>query len=128
MSRTAQEEIETILSTMTEIVGEYGKDYVYEKRWNPEAIGIGCRYVCNDAPDCLIGKLMIRAGWATIEELKSVEGSRPDWDNKVWPRLTAPARDVLLAAQAAQDGGKTWGQALDRARAEAKIRLSSLQS
>ena len=129
MIRTAQEEIETILTTMTEIVNEYGRDYVYEKRWNPESRGgNGCHYVYNDEPDCLIGKVMIRAGWATIDELKSIEGSRPNKDNKVWPRLTWPARGILLAAQAAQDSGRTWGKALDKARFSTKIQLESLQS
>lgn len=103
------------LDTLREVVAEYGEDYVYDRRVNTGNGPLGgesCFYVRDNKPSCLVGHVLNRRGVA-INTLKEREGSGPDI---FAPRfLTHEAADVLTAAQEKQDGGRTWGSALQAA-------------
>jgi hypothetical protein len=119
------------LSTIREIVSEFGEDYVYER------VASGCRYVSNGAPSCIVGHALIRWGvnpdlvnsWDTDQALVEVNGEmtfRPDGkyaSQFAWDALRGLRRDghleitdeavaFLDAVQWEQDHGTPWGEAL----------------
>lgn len=113
----------TTLRILSEIVAEFGPDYIYDTE-----VSGGCLYrTCsagitsseyrtypelpNDifTPSCLIGHLAFRAGFLN----RLHEGAVTDHGNPVF--FTATALGAVSAAQMAQDGGHSWGEALANA-------------
>jgi hypothetical protein len=110
-------------------VAEGREDYVYDSN-------IGCDYVRDGAPSCLVGQALHRAG-VPVERFAPVEGDAPHSVGVVLERneLDEPVRRgtfaealgvemddgavrVLSEAQAHQDSGVPWGKAIDVAVAE----------
>jgi len=118
------------IDDLEDIVNEYGHDYIYEavSREDNSFNFTSCWYVKDDQPDCLIAKFLFRRGW-TIEELKSCERMNVHAASQRFPdRLTRDEVSILMAAQQAQDNGKTWGVALDKAKLEAFYLIRQLHS
>lgn len=97
------------------VVAEHGTDTVYMTR---NGVGQLCRYVYDGCPDCLVGRALALAG-VTVDELAEMDCAYPDGPNGINSvrlparlHLTRRAREVFAAAQAKQDGGYTWGEAL----------------
>jgi hypothetical protein len=92
---------------------EENEGFIYE-RPVPEG---ECRYVhfdldddgnrINERPGCLVGQILSRAG-VPLSELELSEGRSAG----VLPFFDAGAKNIMDLAQAVQDGGDTWGQAL----------------
>ena len=113
------------LELMAEAVGYMGADYVYP----PGVDGAGCRYVHGDedesgepTPSCIVGHALYLAGLeipkiAELDQVGTIAAA-----SYLVPALTGPAVRVLRAAQDRQDGGATWGKALEAAKVEAAAR------
>jgi hypothetical protein len=134
MTITIREEIEKYLTAMTEIVTEYGSDYVYVRPTHDGGYNGGCRYEWADEPSCLIGKVLFKLG-ASLEMLRRLDadcGSIINLQSGGYSDLLAELgivhRDttvrVLQAAQTVQDSNGTWGQALEDAKEVAESILS----
>lgn len=102
---------------MTEVVAEFGPDYVYQYRTNPEKRE--CYYLNaeDNGPDCLIAQVLWRLGW-TVADLDSlnnhaiVSGYVPT-SGSPRARLSYQLTQCLQAAQTEQDRGAAWGKALE---------------
>jgi hypothetical protein len=106
------------LALLREVIAEKGEDYVYPQ-FEPEAAGdlgavMECFYVRDDAPSCIVGRVLHRAG-VTLDELRAVEGWTPV-DLEHAPQFTRWADDMALEllheVQNEQDAGRSWGEAL----------------
>lgn len=111
---TAQQALELL----EKAVATRGEDYVYPKRpsINNDPTPT-CLYAYQGKPDCLIGVALSIAGW-TIEELVALEDHGVRYAPALAANVSDAARLVFQAAQNVQDGGSTWGAALDNARDE----------
>ncbi|PSL04165.1 hypothetical protein CLV30_106170 [Haloactinopolyspora alba] len=109
---------------LLEEVVEGNEGYVYEDEDGVPADSTMCHYVHRteggSAPGCIVGHALHRAG-VPISNLLEIEGSTIGTEQaaRVGVALEGRAVDVLSAAQAAQDVGETWGEALEHARAVA---------
>jgi hypothetical protein len=102
-------------------VAAEGDSYVYPQREAIEDLGDGteyqsarCDYVRDERPSCLVGRALHAYG-VSIEQLKSIEGtSIGAFGQQFTPVSWLPhsVAGLLYAAQNAQDGGQTWGEAL----------------
>jgi hypothetical protein len=92
-----------VAEAITKAVAEAGSDYVYP----PSAVGGDCLYV-DDTPmgGCIVGATARLLGFNDFAEFDS-PGAQ-DWAEELSPF----AVDALTAAQAVQDGGQPWGDAL----------------
>jgi hypothetical protein len=110
---------EDVLRVMTEVVDEYGHDYVYVY----ENAGIGCAYIKDGQPSCLIGHVLVRLGvevsYLTERNSARIESHLFDSHETDHP-WTPEAGSVMEAAQLLQDMGETWGEALAAARRRAE--------
>lgn len=108
------------LKGLKALVEEYGEDFVYQR--NDVGDGLGCSYVHDNEPSCMIGKFLAAVGvplerlaladrfggspaYALLESLKS-EGVLS---------VEYGVGTLLNAAQRGQDAGATWKQAYDSA-------------
>lgn len=112
---------DTAIELLERAVQDRGADFVYRKH---DEYNTACKYEKNDAPSCLVGVVLAMAG-ATIWELKRMDqadepGMDLHWQGLLPVEATNQAIDILSAAQLAQDVGHTWGEALLRARAQAR--------
>jgi hypothetical protein len=115
-NRSIITQIETAMRHMRDIVKEVGRDYVYPR--NERGM---CFYVYRGLPDCLIGRVLNRMGML-VSELSQFEGTGAStfasgqYHPTLFPFVIYPQTwGVLAAAQKRQDGGLTWGEALDEA-------------
>lgn len=110
------EQLLQVLDVMAEVVRDHGPDHVYGKERRKDRMPT-CYYANADrtGPACLVGHVMWRFGW-TITDLESVEHSGVDCRWGRFRELDGEVTTVLAVAQTAQDGGKTWGEALREAR------------
>jgi hypothetical protein len=125
-----EEQKSRTLDLLTEIVTEYGTDYVYQQLpYDDDHGGTYCAYVESGPeglrPSCLVGHFFVRLG-VSLDRLNfhANEPVHPDGmptAEKVATDLNVcdDAAKILQAAQEEQDIGKTWGVALNRARARA---------
>lgn len=99
-----------------QVVDEFGADHVYQDREDG-----GCFYVRDGGPDCLVAHVLTRAG-VPLAELAALDnldghgegGAGVRANRAVFERWAEPAAvDLLADAQDQQDGGATWGHALD---------------
>jgi hypothetical protein len=106
------------LALLREVIAEKGEDYVYPKL-EPEAAGdrgavMECFYVRDDAPSCIVGHVLHRAG-VSLDDLRAVEGWTPG-DVEQAPPFTLwadeMALELLYEVQNEQDAGRSWGEAL----------------
>ena len=108
------------LELLQEVIAEFGEDYVYPQ-FEPEAAGdrgavMECFYVRDDAPSCIVGHVLYRAG-VTLDELRAVEGWTPVDQQApqfgIWADILACG--LLADVQDEQDSGRSWGEALAEA-------------
>lgn len=85
-------------------------DFVYEP---PGGMDEDCKYVHDGAPSCLVGHVMSRLGFPLVEFAR-FEGQSPGQID-VALSISSRAADVLDIAQARQDVGESWGDALTAA-------------
>lgn len=104
------------LELLTDVV-EGNEDFRYEHVIDPDN-GSNCVYQVNGEPSCLVGHALVRAGVPMSflvrmdEEVAAAEVMDAYLDDSVTPG----ALKVFGAAQIRQDGGQTWGEALEYAR------------
>lgn len=112
------------VEVLAAIVDEFGEDYRYV---NPDGVaaasGVECMYVHGDKPGCIAGHALHRLG-VPLDAMKRIESETVCWTNMeaIGIRITdleenyEDETNPLYAAQAAQDRGETWGEALSAAR------------
>lgn len=111
----------TVLELLCEVVAEKGEDYVYR----PPNGRDECVYVHNGECSCLVARVLHKLG-VSIEDLARLDtASEGGGAVAVWQAIevglipgltfTPEAREALMSAQFAQDGFKTWGEALQAA-------------
>jgi len=115
------------LAIVTELlhraVEEKGAGYVYPRSTDFET---RCLYVENGAPSCIVGHVLVEAGLPVevVAMLDTFNGN--GWGGGVGAgrlaelpfkryNISLPAASVLAIAQAEQDAGATWGEAVARA-------------
>lgn len=110
---------ETAIRMLEEQVAGH-EDFVYSPPTKNSLDEPICLYVHDDTPSCLVGRVLHAAG-VTLEELAVLDeqalsaialGLEPFSSVEV----TVSGASVLANAQRAQDGGETWGAALEQAR------------
>ena len=125
-----EEQKSRTLDLLTEIVTEYGTDYVYQQLpHGDEDVSTYCAYVESGPeglrPSCLVGHFFVRLG-VPLDQL-NFQPNGPTYEESM-PTAERVATDlnvcddaakILQAAQEEQDTGKTWGVALNRARTRA---------
>lgn len=110
---------QSVVDGLSAIVAECGEDFVYPSR------GGECVYVYNGKPDCIVGRFLASVG-VPVERLAKAD--TVDLDGSIaagdlLERLQQEgiasadrfARNILQVVQVKQDGGHTWGEALDMA-------------
>jgi hypothetical protein len=107
-----------VLDLLTKIVSEQGEDFIYQPL--PGTDG-QCQYVHGDQPRCLVGHVLFRLGVPldALRELDDGTGANIGVVDLAWALnldMPAEAQNALSAAQDRQDGGETWGVALQAAR------------
>lgn len=101
---------------LAEVVAEKGGDYVYPRANMSDSDGNSalCVYFEPDgSPSCIVGHLLARKGitLSTLGDDSNQVGVSSLVDDGILAcdKITA---DALYEAQASQDGGDTWGEAL----------------
>lgn len=105
----------TALRLLREVVAER-PDYIYA---HPSR---ACVHVYKGQPSCIAGHVLVRAGFdpATIEAKVDQYGNGAQVFADVFKgQVTENAVRILRAAQIVQDGGQTWGDALEAAESTA---------
>lgn len=135
------------LSTIREIVSEFGEDYVYER------VNDGCRYVSNGVPSCIVGHALVRWGvdpdlinsWDADQRPMEVNGEMTYKQdgiyaaNFAWDALRGLRQDghleitdeaivFLDAVQWEQDHGTPWGEAMEIGRDKTKDRAFNAEN
>jgi hypothetical protein len=102
---------ERALHLLREVVAER-PDYVYRP---PD--DRGCCYIdrVTDEPSCLIGHVLVRAGWTPSELRRANRSSVDDLPPALRRDISEEAACLLAEAQAVQDTKGTWAQALAEA-------------
>ncbi len=115
------------LELLAEAVEAKGEDYVY-----PRGDFDGCSYVRDDQPSCLVGHALFRAGLG-VDVLRALDvGDYGDSDSAIGEvckvsadlfgfAVTDAAERALRVAQASQDCGVPWGEALEAAKKAAGV-------
>lgn len=88
-----------------------------------KAMGLPCKYVLDGVPSCIVGQALFALG-VPIKVLQEMDFVSDPMFAEDGGRVlsghgytfTGGARDMLVLAQEEQDGGRTWGVALDVAR------------
>jgi hypothetical protein len=104
------------------IVEEFGADYVDPNAATPGGVAPqSCIYADQDAPRCIVGQFLGRAGVA-VPKIAALDGGIDelvDHSSGEFPvSLTEKAYELLLEAQKSQDVGSAWGEALASATAD----------
>lgn len=111
------------IEMLEQAVQERGEDYVYPDEWKYQ--GLLCQYVIGDGtPGCIVGTALINNGVISETQADDLRNSPNNHSGIVsmlgWlgikDRFDFRAINVLGEAQSAQDNGKTWGEALERAK------------
>jgi hypothetical protein len=113
-------DIRKVLRTLSEVVQEFGEDYVYNRTCSNKFY---CKYVTEAGePDCIAAQVLTRLGVSTAylaaRELKGCNEA-VFFDNGV---VGKEALNVLREAQMMQDIRNSWGKARDSAFAYARDR------
>jgi hypothetical protein len=113
------------LELLREVVAEYGKGYVYDRRPGETH---ACVYIRDGQPSCLIAIALFRSGRFLIEDLARLDDEDGDVVNagairdccegRFVDRITDDAVLILNTAQARQDSKEPWGNALASAENE----------
>lgn len=108
------------LELLEEVVTEHGSETVYQKAITAWTNGTErCVYTVDDgSPSCLVGHVLVRAGITAerIDEMGINEGTSARNLYLHFDGIERDASKVLQAAQAVQDQGRPWGEALEAAR------------
>ena len=131
-------DVDTVISLLERAVSERGADFNYGE-WvgielSPDSAGEGCQYVhyvdsdgeveeepttrSKAVPGCIAGFALHLHG-VKLSDLRELEGNQAHDAARNVTYLSDDARQVLQSAQAAQDQGKSWGEALESARVRA---------
>ena len=108
----------TALRLLREVAAER-PDYIYALE---DEDGPACVHVYKGQPSCIAGHVLVRAGFdpATIEAKVDQYGNGAQVFADVFKgQVTENAVRILRAAQIVQDGGQTWGDALEAAESTA---------
>lgn len=118
------------LELLIDVVEAYGENTTYETvpltlgGTRVPGSGNACRYQYLGHPSCLIGHALFRAG-ATMTSLEMLDrhgaSARAIPDRAYNLDVSEDASRVFQAAQNVQDGGDTWGAALENARRKYKL-------
>lgn len=120
MTTINQEELALARKLLAEAIAERGEDYVYK---SPEGPGGECVYIEKNeagalAPSCLVGCVLVGAG-VPAKMMLEVEGQHAEAalgqlasDFDTYPFTDPIVIAGLNRAQAKQDDGDTWGDAL----------------
>lgn len=92
-----------VRSLLVRAVEEKGKDYVYEPPVR------ACLYNHEDGPGCIVGHVFAYAG---VEMPESQEGRLANHVVRNLTEWEPLVGEALRLAQVVQDGGGTWGEAL----------------
>jgi hypothetical protein len=95
-----------------EVIAEKGENFVYREPGDSDA----CLYAHGDEPGCLVGQVLFRAGVpmediAALDKAASTDVASLAAEFERW--MPRSAVDLLSDAQNQQDGGATWGYALE---------------
>ena len=103
---------EDFIAAMRKAVAERGEDFVYPDEWRKASEDKqSCLYVHEDKPACLIGLAVYIATGKLVPD--GYEGSIAGVVVKSCvPGVSDIVVHAAFKAQAAQDVGETWGQAL----------------
>lgn len=109
-----------VTDLLQQAVEAKGAGYVYPRSLDFET---RCLYVENGEPSCIVGHVLVAAGLPVemVAELDTFNGN--GWGGGVGAgrlaqrpfaryNISLPAASILGAAQAEQDGGSTWGDAV----------------
>lgn len=94
-------------------VEEKGRDYIYNKE------GVGCVYRHDNTPMCLFGHALDKLGITERPNGRSLDEIASDVDQEIGAILEEfdigeyAFVEAANQAQARQDSGDTWGEALD---------------
>lgn len=118
-----------LLSLLEEVVAAKGADYVYSSEESVEesvrdsAYDGSCRYVHHlsdgsKVPGCIVGTLLHDKFGVSIAGLMSEEGKSATYAVPFLlpEKFTSTTLDMLSAVQINQDGGMTWGEAVENVR------------
>ena len=103
---------EDFIAAMRKAVAERGEDFVYPDEWRKASEdGESCMYVHEGKPACLIGLAVYIATGELVPD--AYEGAMADEViGDRMPGVSDRARKAAFEAQATQDDGFTWGEAL----------------
>ena len=112
---TAVADYDKVLSTVHEIVKEFGRDYVYQKVTSWRTNQLVCNYFVAGQPSCIVGHVLNRLFGTT--DAGAFEGTNAyHYLSNAWgDRFTGKARLFLNNVQRHQDDGVEWGTCLRRA-------------
>lgn len=118
-----------VTDELNKIVEEYGADHVYERNNTDDYAGT-CNYASLDGePDCIVGHVLARLQPEVFAKLVEFENKNTDGDGvrvsfgisnysdyeELGIEMEEDARGILSRAQAKQDRGETWGEAVEYA-------------
>lgn len=101
-------------AALEKVVAEKGENYVYPRYLN----NMQCVYAevvgGEVVPSCIVGYAINEISHELFEKLaeEEIESGGMEANDIRWVQIEEEARDALRAAQAKQDAGKTWGEAL----------------
>ena len=103
---------EDFIAAMRKAVAERGEDFVYPDEWREASEDReSCMYVHKGKPACLIGLAVYIATGKLVPD--DLEGSTAGFVvRSCVPGVSDVVGRAAFKAQAAQDVGETWGQAL----------------
>jgi hypothetical protein len=128
-SEEATQEIESFLRTLTDVVSEFGEDYVYDNGYN----GMFCSYVKDEAPSCIVAQILSRRG-VSVEILNDLDSNCGrisnliDLDSELRHQVNIVHNetiDVLSFAQTGQDCQRSWGEVLYWTKLYARVKYQS---
>lgn len=106
---------ETFSAALHEAVAERGGDFVYPDEWKrdiPDSYVSVCQYYADGVgPACLIGVALSKLG-VPDEYLAKIRGGAANELRRLGVE-DGPLLDAAVIAQMSQDGGHTWGVALN---------------
>jgi len=112
---------EVVSDLLDEALALRGERYVY-----PREDGLTCTYVRDGKPSCLVGVVLSLAGLPLDELVKADKAAYGtseqadkllvDLDLRGKIRMTHDVMRALSHAQMMQDGGETWGEAVELAK------------
>lgn len=101
---------DNVLAAIERAVNARGADYVYSAEF-----GTKCLYVVGGRPACLVGEVLHTDFGIPFEQLARFEDADSlllELYDEGLVRYSDTAHEMLQQAQAAQDAGRPWGEAL----------------